>query len=67
MEPSETPLLPALARPEPFWQCPHCLAPFALRFVRNESRIKKDDVRVFCCAKCGRETEYLARRPNHVL
>jgi hypothetical protein len=64
--PTDTPILPQPADPAPLWQCPHCLAVFVLRLVRI-ARPKVGEMRVYHCGKCGKETEYLAGLPDHVV
>lgn len=47
--------------------CPHCTAPAPQRFVRDYQHAKWGEVRVYLCAKCSREVEYLVRLPPHVV
>jgi hypothetical protein len=53
--------------PGAFRVCPACRAWFALSFVRTDHDRVVGDIRVFHCAKCGREHFYVGQLPKNAI
>lgn len=47
--------------------CPHCLKWFALRLVEVKLDPVLEKLRVFQCDRCGKQTTYPRKLPDHVV